>query len=147
MFRLLPVRRLALFTKPSRRLFTTAVSQPLQFSNEMLALQLKSWWAKEVASPARTHMCGTLREINVGSSVSICGWIQSSRLIGSLWFAAIRDHTGNVLLVLVKIILFKFSVLPGIMQCVWTMSDADRDEKASLFREVLLIISAHCAQH
>jgi aspartyl-tRNA synthetase len=42
----------------------------------------------------RSHGCGTLREEQVGEKVTICGWVDKRRDLGSLLFLDIRDHTG-----------------------------------------------------
>ncbi len=44
----------------------------------------------------RTHMCGVLRTENIGQKVTINGWVQKQRSLGSLIFADIRDKSGIV---------------------------------------------------
>ncbi len=44
----------------------------------------------------RTHMCGVFRKENIGEKVTINGWVQKQRSLGSLIFADIRDKTGIV---------------------------------------------------
>ena len=44
--------------------------------------------------PARSHGAGTLRASDVGSSVTLCGWVDKQRDMGGLVFADVRDHTG-----------------------------------------------------
>jgi hypothetical protein len=48
--------------------------------------------------PARTHGCGALSEaqVNDGSSVTVCGWVDRYRNLGGLIFLDIRDHTGII---------------------------------------------------
>ena len=58
----------------------------------------------DVPPPARSHYCGQLPALASSSpsdlaSVSLCGWLQSIRLIGDLLFAVLRDHTGTIQLV------------------------------------------------
>jgi aspartyl-tRNA synthetase len=42
----------------------------------------------------RTHMCGSLRKQNEGERVTLMGWVQKRRNLGSLIFIDIRDVTG-----------------------------------------------------
>ena len=42
----------------------------------------------------RSHMCGDLREANVGQEVVLNGWIQKRRNLGGLIFCDLRDKTG-----------------------------------------------------
>lgn len=42
----------------------------------------------------RTIYCGDLREEHIGSEVTVCGWVQKSRNLGTLIFADIRDRSG-----------------------------------------------------
>lgn len=44
----------------------------------------------------RTHYCGTLTAENVGEHVSLVGWAQKQRDLGSLIFIDLRDRTGIV---------------------------------------------------
>ncbi len=49
------------------------------------------------ATAMRTHLCGTLRSADVGSSVRVCGWVAHRREHGEhLAFVDLRDHTGVV---------------------------------------------------
>jgi aspartyl-tRNA synthetase len=50
----------------------------------------------------RTHMCGQLNENNIGEVVTIYGWVQKSRDLGSLKFIDLRDRTGIVQAVINK---------------------------------------------
>lgn len=42
----------------------------------------------------RSHMCGELREDNIGESVVLMGWVAKKRNLGSLVFMDLRDKTG-----------------------------------------------------
>ena len=57
----------------------------------------------DVPTPVRSQYCGQLRELAPSSptaaNVSLCGWLQSIRIIGDLLFAVLRDHTGTIQLV------------------------------------------------
>jgi aspartyl-tRNA synthetase len=45
----------------------------------------------------RTHMCGDLTSADIGSSVSVCGWVAKRREHGEkLAFVDLRDHSGIV---------------------------------------------------
>lgn len=42
----------------------------------------------------RSHMCGELREENIGQNVVLMGWVAKKRNLGSLVFIDLRDKTG-----------------------------------------------------
>jgi len=44
--------------------------------------------------PSRSRGAGELRDADVGSSVTLCGWVDKQRDMGGLVFADVRDHTG-----------------------------------------------------
>lgn len=46
--------------------------------------------------PTRTHLCGNLRESDVGEKVHLCGWVSSQRGHGGIAFVNLRDHSGIV---------------------------------------------------
>ena len=47
----------------------------------------------------RTHMCTELSAADVGKKVTVMGWVQKRRNLGSLLFIDLRDRTGIVQLV------------------------------------------------
>ena len=41
----------------------------------------------------RTMMCGEPREANIGSKITLMGWVQRNRKLGGLEFIDLRDRT------------------------------------------------------
>ena len=48
----------------------------------------------------RTHNCGELRENNVGTTVTLNGWVANSRDLGNLIFLVLRDARGKTQVVI-----------------------------------------------
>ena len=49
---------------------------------------------------SRTHNCGELRQSDVGSAVTLCGWMENMREVGgNLAFIILRDFYGTTQLV------------------------------------------------
>jgi aspartyl-tRNA synthetase len=42
----------------------------------------------------RSHTCGALRDVNVGETVRLSGWVHNVRDLGGLLFIDLRDHYG-----------------------------------------------------
>lgn len=50
--------------------------------------------AKSIPGLMRTHHCGELRESDIGKTVTLCGWMNKYRNLGSLHFIDLRDKYG-----------------------------------------------------
>ena len=50
--------------------------------------------AKNLPGSMRTHHCGELRESDIGKTVTLCGWMNKYRNLGSLHFIDLRDKYG-----------------------------------------------------
>ncbi|KAL6761701.1 aspartyl-tRNA synthetase [Haematococcus lacustris] len=44
--------------------------------------------------PARSHGAGSLSMADIGSEITLCGWVDRNRDMGGVQFFDIRDHTG-----------------------------------------------------
>ncbi len=49
---------------------------------------------KKIPGSLRTHHCGELRESDIGKTVTLCGWMNKYRNLGSLHFIDLRDKYG-----------------------------------------------------
>jgi aspartyl-tRNA synthetase len=50
--------------------------------------------AEQLGALARTHTCGALRDADVGADVTLLGWVDRVRDLGSLLFLDVRDRDG-----------------------------------------------------
>jgi aspartyl-tRNA synthetase len=50
----------------------------------------------DLATSFRTHLCGALRDNNVGAAVRLGGWVHRARDLGGLMFFDLRDRAGLV---------------------------------------------------
>jgi aspartyl-tRNA synthetase len=50
--------------------------------------------SKNLNGSMRTHHCGELRESDIGKTVTLCGWLNKYRNLGSLHFIDLRDKYG-----------------------------------------------------
>ncbi len=53
-----------------------------------------------MAGLRRTHYCGEVLESDVGSEITVCGWVQKLRNLGNLMFIDLRDRSGILQLAL-----------------------------------------------
>ncbi len=77
----------------------------------------------------RSHRCAELTSKNIGETVTVMGWVQKQRNLGSLVFVDLRDRTG-------------------IVQLVFTDKDGEMFDKAKTIRSeyVLAVVGAVAAR-
>lgn len=56
----------------------------------------------------RTHACGEVSEKEVGTSVTLCGWVDTLRVSGKISFLLLRDRTGIIQIFLDKTLTEKY---------------------------------------
>ncbi|GLI62306.1 hypothetical protein VaNZ11_004913 [Volvox africanus] len=54
----------------------------------------ESIMSSQLTWPSRSHGCGTVTINDIGTHVTICGWIDRNRDMGGVQFFDVRDHTG-----------------------------------------------------
>ena len=47
----------------------------------------------------RTNFCGELKDSDVGKTVTVAGWVDTTRDLGGIIFIELRDHTGRIQIV------------------------------------------------
>ncbi len=62
----------------------------------------------------RTHYCGNLRETDIDSLVSVCGWVQTKRDMGGVIFIDLHDREGTLQVVCDTANLSDFTVVEGL---------------------------------
>ncbi len=77
----------------------------------------------------RSHKCAELSSANIGETVTVMGWVQKQRNLGSLFFVDLRDRSG-------------------ILQLVFTDKDGEMFEKAKTIRSeyVLAVVGTVAAR-
>lgn len=50
----------------------------------------------------RTHRCTEVSSRNIGETVTVMGWVQKRRNLGSLIFIDLRDRSGLLQLILMR---------------------------------------------
>ena len=76
----------------------------------------------------RSHKCTDMSTANIGETVTVMGWVQKQRNLGSLVFVDLRDRSG-------------------IVQLVFTDKDGEMFEKAKTIRSeyVLAVVGTVAA--
>lgn len=50
--------------------------------------------SSQLTWPSRSHGCGAVTTADIGSKVTICGWVDRNRDMGGVQFFDVRDHSG-----------------------------------------------------
>ena len=59
----------------------------------------------------RTIYCGDIRESDIGKEVTVCGWVQRQRDLGSLIFVLLSSFAYDLYIFLCKCILSRHSFI------------------------------------
>ena len=78
----------------------------------------------------RSHTCGELSRINVGSNVRIGGWVHQKRDHGGVFFIDLRDHYG-----IIQLVISRDDVDNG------TISEQDYNSIIGVSNETVLLVS------
>ncbi|PNW78813.1 hypothetical protein CHLRE_09g390986v5 [Chlamydomonas reinhardtii] len=54
----------------------------------------ESLMSSQLTWPSRSHGCGAVTTADIGSKVTICGWVDRNRDMGGVQFFDVRDHSG-----------------------------------------------------
>lgn len=49
----------------------------------------------KISSLKRSYFCGEIKESDIGKTVTVAGWVDTSRDLGRIIFIELRDHTGR----------------------------------------------------
>ena len=66
----------------------------LGINNAAIPIERINFAAQTTPDMLRTNNCGELTIANVGSKVTLCGWVQRSRDLGGMTFIDLRDRYG-----------------------------------------------------
>ena len=94
--------------------------------------------AESMKGLKRTHRCAEVTKAEIGSTVTLMGWVQKSRNKGGIVFVDLRDRSG--------IIFVDLRDRSGIMQIIFENGDIDAEgfEKAGKLRsEFVIAVTGH----
>ncbi|GFR47627.1 hypothetical protein Agub_g9366 [Astrephomene gubernaculifera] len=65
-----------------------------QLASQQLGVTAESLMPSQLTWPSRSHGCGAVTPADIGSTITICGWVDRNRDMGGVQFFDVRDHTG-----------------------------------------------------